>query len=163
MTNHLQNVTQFLNGLELKALQVLACEKCFCNFIDSKGFLEITGLAKGKKSKNGGLFGYSGSTPDYQGQDIVLEVKVIRGNGEYEFKNALGQLAEQAIANCVNNAILLVYDQGRMKDCELGDHEKNFIDIFRYIRVNNSELKLVLLRLRLIKDQEIKVDFYPSS
>ncbi len=102
------------------------------------------------------LFGYNSLQTDYlQGGQVLVEVKYIRvkprkngkpAGNEYDIKNALAQVVEQALCKNYPEAVLLVIDAGRARDREWDEREKKFISMFQN---NPFAVRLSVVRVRI--------------
>ena len=106
--------------------------------------------------KKDSLFGYGEIKTDYycENEDCIIEIKYIRNKNEYEIKNGLSQIIEQALCmkeiGTVKNAILLIIDAGRAskKLWNTDTNEGKFISMFQK---NPFNINLIVLRIRIVE------------
>ena len=106
-----------------------------------------------------GLFGYAtsnGVTADFSYREmpaLLIEAKFIRcrevgaaQNTEYDLKNGLAQIIEQATVSGKQEAILIVIDAGRARKRPLNTRERVYISMFKN---NPFKVTLTIIRARV--------------
>ena len=111
--------------------------------LEALSFAKCCHLEKDSPSRNA-LFGYGSLKSDYHpkcpknDKKLIIEVKYIRktdsSHNEYDIKNALSQIIEQAICKKSKNAILLIIDAGRARDRMWNAIEGKFISMFQQVK-----------------------------
>ena len=112
-------------------------------------------LKKGEKSKQA-LFGLGSVKPDYQSQEnteVIIEFKKIgfkqKNNkirpNEFDIKNGLAQIIEQALCMNKKEAILVIIDGGRAFDKDWDKTENDYTNIF----IKNEFVKLSVIRIAI--------------
>lgn len=127
----------------------------------SLGFESMLNLSR-DRPENSALFGYGKLFSDYIPLDAdgtIIEVKYIRPTvqdgqiryNEYDIKNGLSQIIEQAVCKDAHNAVFVIIDAGRGKKREWDEREKKFVNLF----ISNS-FNINLTVVRVIVDCESK-------
>ncbi len=162
--NLLQKIVQLFNDKKGKLKNNL--NKGENALLKSLEFKKCCSL-KEDSSSEGALFGYGSLKSDYKpkddGNNLIIEVKYIRKtdsshtHNEYDIKNALSQIIEQAVCKKVENAILLIIDAGRACNRPWNAIEGKFISMFQQ---NPFKIKLIVLRIRILKcaSGDIKIE-----
>jgi len=129
---------------------------------DERGLLRAIGFADALalrcEKTTVALFGGESVVPDYVPPDgsSIVECKYVRkGKGhrfnEYDIKNALGQILEQATCKSTMHAILVLLDAGRASDRDWNDVELNFVKMFKD---NPFGIRLTLVRVRIEEEKK---------
>jgi hypothetical protein len=119
-------------------------------------FAEELELDTDNSSEND-LFGWGSLKSDFKpktDENTIIEVKYVRvtknskdGNcyNEYDVKNGLSQILEQALCKRVQNAIFVVIDAGRAKSRDWNEIEGMFISMFKQ---NPFNIRLSIVRIK---------------
>jgi len=121
------------------------------SLLDAIGFALALRLAASTKSI--GLFGEPSLNPDYVSSngETIVECKYIRkgkdgGFNEYDIKNGLAQILEQAVCQKKPNAVFVLLDAGRACMREWNSDELTFVQTFKN---NGFGIRLTVVRVRI--------------
>jgi|GEM_PF-5516368 len=110
------------------------------------------------KTSKAALFGGESLVPDYIPTDgkSIVECKYIRKNkdgrfNEYDIKNGLAQILEQAVCQKKAKAVFVLLDVGRAGIRDWNPDEMNFVETFKK---NPFGIRLEVVRVRIEKEKQ---------
>ena len=145
---------QKLAGLLTKEFSGCECEKCF----QSKLLSQLRDCMSRPSHIDGlGFFGYRPRKPDLvytnDGEKLLIECKLLKGNNGCEVRNAFSQLIEYMILGGYRDGCVLCYDKRDSAD-EFSDVDRWFLKQLPTVNHRGEGISISLLHLFESKDDD---------